>query len=43
MDIWVLILVTPSLAIFFVLLWQTSKQKRVEHERRRRILNRYRD
>jgi hypothetical protein len=43
MDIWVAIIVTPSLAIIFVLLWQTREQKRVERERRRRILNRYRD
>jgi hypothetical protein len=43
MDIWAAIIVTPSLAIIFVLLWQTRKQKRVENERRRRILNRYRD
>jgi hypothetical protein len=43
MDIWVAILVAPSLAIIFVLLWQTSKQKRLERERRQRILSRYRD
>jgi hypothetical protein len=43
MDIWVIIICSIAITTFAVLLSKTLRTRRKEHERRQRIMSRYRE